>query len=144
MPAEQLLADFDAVVLCCGAKKPRDLNVPGRDAKGVHFAVDYLTSVTKSLLDSGFADGKAINAAGKNVLVIGGGDTGNDCQGTALRQGCTDLMALEMMPQPPAERTAANPWPEWPRVLKVDYGQTECIAKFGKDRACTRPPSRSF
>lgn len=114
-------------------KKPRDLNVPGRDAKGVHFAVDYLTSVTKSLLDSGFADGKAINAAGKNVLVIGGGDTGNDCQGTALRQGCTDLMALEMMPQPPAERTAANPWPEWPRVLKVDYGQTECIAKFGKD-----------
>ena len=76
---------------------------------------------------------KAINAAGKNVLVIGGGDTGNDCQGTALRQGCTDLMALEMMPQPPAERTASNPWPEWPRVLKVDYGQTECIAKFGKD-----------
>ena len=105
----------------------------GRDAKGVHFAVDYLTSVTKSLLDSGFADGKAINAAGKNVLVIGGGDTGNDCQGTALRQGCTDLMALEMMPQPPVQRTAANPWPEWPRVLKVDYGQTECIAKFGKD-----------
>ena len=133
VPAEQLLADFDAVVLCCGAKKPRDLNVPGRDAKGVHFAVDYLTSVTKSLLDSGFADGKAINAAGKNVLVIGGGDTGNDCQGTALRQGCTDLMALEMMPQPPVERTAANPWPEWPWVLKVDYGQTECIAKFGKD-----------
>ena len=133
VPAEQLLADFDAVVLCCGAKKPRDLNVPGRDAKGVHFAVDYLTSVTKSLLDSGFADGKAINAAGKNVLVIGGGDTGNDCQGTALRQGCTDLMALEMMPQPPVQRTAANPWPEWPRVLKVDYGQTECIAKFGKD-----------
>ena len=114
-------------------QKARDLNVPGRDAKGVHFAVDYLTSVTKSLLDSGFADGKAINAAGKNVLVIGGGDTGNDCQGTALRQGCTDLMALEMMPQPPVERTAANPWPEWPRVLKVDYGQTECIAKFGKD-----------
>ena len=131
--AEELLNGYDAVVLCCGAKKPRDLNVPGRDAKGVHFAVDYLTSVTKSLLDSGFADGRAINAAGKNVLVIGGGDTGNDCQGTALRQGCTDLMALEMMPQPPVERTAANPWPEWPRVLKVDYGQTECIAKFGKD-----------
>ena len=131
--AEEILNSYDAVVLCCGAKKARDLNVPGRDANGVHFAVDYLTSVTKSLLDSDFADGRAINAAGKNVLVIGGGDTGNDCQGTALRQGCTDLMALEMMPQPPKERAANNPWPEWPKVLKVDYGQTECIAKFGKD-----------
>ena len=131
--AESILNSYDAVVLCCGAKKARDLNVPGRDANGVHFAVDYLTSVTKSLLDSKFADGRAIDAKGKNVLVIGGGDTGNDCQGTALRQGCTDLVALEMMPQPPVERTAANPWPEWARVLKVDYGQTECIAKFGKD-----------
>ena len=131
--AAELLKSYDAIVLCCGAKKARDLNVPGRDAKGVHLAVDYLTSVTKSLLDSSFADGKAISAAGKNVLVIGGGDTGNDCQGTALRQGCTDLMALEMMPQPPKERAANNPWPEWPRVLKVDYGQTECLAKFGKD-----------
>ena len=101
--AAELLKSYDAIVLCCGAKKARDLNVPGRDAKG------------------------------KNVLVIGGGDTGNDCQGTALRQGCTDLMALEMMPQPPKERAANNPWPEWPRVLKVDYGQTECLAKFGKD-----------
>ena len=91
------------------------------------------SSVTRSLLDSKFADGKAIDAKGKNVLVIGGGDTGNDCQGTALRQGCTDLVALEMMPQPPKERAASNPWPEWPRVLKVDYGQTECLAKFNKD-----------
>ena len=131
--AESILNSYDAVVLCCGAKKARDLNVPGRDANGVHFAVDYLTSVTKSLLDSKFADGRAIDAKGKNVLVIGGGDTGNDCQGTALRQGCTDLVALEMMPQPPKERTAGNSWPEWPRVLKVDYGQTECMAKFGKD-----------
>ena len=131
--AESILNSYDAVVLCCGAKKARDLNVPGRDANGVHFAVDYLTSVTKSLLDSKFADGRAIDAKGKNVLVIGGGDTGNDCQGTALRQGCTDLVALEMMPQPPRERAASNPWPEWPRVLKVDYGQTECMAKFGKD-----------
>ena len=131
--AESILNGYDAVVLCCGAKKARDLNVPGREANGVHFAVDYLTSVTKSLLDSDFADGKAINAAGKNVLVIGGGDTGNDCQGTALRQGCTDLVALEMMPQPPKERAASNPWPEYPRVLKVDYGQTECLAKFNKD-----------
>ena len=131
--AEDILNRYDAVVLCCGAKKARDLNVPGRNANGVHFAVDYLTSVTKSLLDSQFADGRAIQAAGKNVLVIGGGDTGNDCQGTALRQGCTDLVALEMMPQPPKERAASNPWPEWPKVLKVDYGQTECLAKFGKD-----------
>ena len=131
--AEDILNRYDAVVLCCGAKKARDLNVHGRDANGVHFAVDYLTSVTKSLLDSQFADGRAIHAAGKNVLVIGGGDTGNDCQGTALRQGCTDLVALEMMPQPPKERAASNPWPEWPKVLKVDYGQTECLAKFGKD-----------
>ena len=133
VPAEQLLADFDAVVLCCGAKKPRDLNVPGRDAKGVHFAVDYLTSVTKSLLDSGFADGKAINAAGKNVLVIGGGDTGNDCVGTAIRQGCESVTQLEMMPCPPAARAPGNDWPEWPRVLKTDYGQQEAIAKFGSD-----------
>ena len=131
--AEELKENYDAVVLCCGAKKPRDIGVPGRDAEGIYFAVDYLTSVTKSLLDSDFADGKAVTAKGKKVLVIGGGDTGNDCQGTALRQGCTDLVALEMMPQPPKERAASNPWPEWPRVLKVDYGQTECLAKFGKD-----------
>ena len=131
--AGPLLAEHDAVVLCCGARQPRDLDVPGRDAAGVHFAVDYLTSVTRSLLDSGLAGGSAISAAGKQVLVIGGGDTGNDCQGTALRQGCAGLLALEMMPQPPKERAPSNPWPEWPRVLKVDYGQTECIAKFGRD-----------
>ena len=131
--AEDILNRYDAVVLCCGAKKARDLNVPGRDAKGVHFAVDYLTSVTKSLLDSQFADGRALSAAGKNVLVIGGGDTGNDCQGTALRQGCTDLVALEMMPQPPKERAASNPWPEWPKVCKTDYGQEEAIEVYGHD-----------
>ena len=129
--AEELLNGFDAVVLCCGAKKARDLNVPGRDANGVHFAVDYLTSVTKSLLDSQFADGKAINAAGKNVLVIGGGDTGNDCVGTAIRQGCESVMQLEMMPCPPAARAPGNDWPEWPRVLKTDYGQQEAIAAMG-------------
>ena len=131
--AAEVLAHHDAVVLCCGAKQPRDLDVPGRDAAGVCFAVDYLTSVTRSLLDSGFADGRAVSAAGKNVLVIGGGDTGNDCQGTALRQGCADLLALEMMPEPPAGRTASNPWPEWPRVRKVDYGQVECLACLDKD-----------
>ena len=131
--AESILNSYDAVVLCCGAKKARDLNVPGRDANGVHFAVDYLTSVTKSLLDSKFADGRAIDAKGKNVLVIGGGDTGNDCVGTAIRQGCESVMQLEMMPCPPAARAPGNDWPEWPRVLKTDYGQQEAIARFGSD-----------
>ena len=97
-------ADYDAVVLCCGAKQARDIQAPGRDAQGIFFAVDYLTSVTRSLLDSNFADGKAVSAAGKRVLVIGGGDTGNDCVGTAIRQGCESVMQLEMMPCPPAAR----------------------------------------
>ena len=131
--AEQLLKDYDAVILACGSSNPRNINAEGRDADGIYYAVDFLKATTKSLISSNLSDGYYISAKYKNVIVIGGGDTGNDCQGTALRQGCTDLMALEMMPQPPVERTAANPWPEWPRVLKVDYGQTECIAKFGKD-----------
>ena len=95
--------------------------------------MDYLTSVTKSLLDSNFADGKAIDAKGKKVLVIGGGDTGNDCVGTAIRQGCESVVQLEMMPCPPVQREPGNAWPEWPRVLKTDYGQQEAIAKFGSD-----------
>ena len=131
--AEELAARYDAVVLCCGAKQARDLSVPGRDADGVYFAVDYLTSVTRSLLDSGLTDGKAVSAVGKNVLVIGGGDTGNDCVGTAIRQGCQSVVQLEMMPCPPVERTPGNEWPEWPRVLKTDYGQQEAIARFGSD-----------
>ena len=131
--AEELAARYDAVVLCCGAKQARDLTVPGRDADGVHFAVDYLTSVTRSLLDSGLTDGKAISATDKNVLVIGGGDTGNDCVGTAIRQGCQSVVQLEMMPCPPVERAPGNEWPEWPRVLKTDYGQQEAIARFGSD-----------
>ena len=131
--AEELAARYDAVVLCCGAKQARDLTVPGRDADGVHFAVDYLTSVTRSLLDSGLTDGKSVSAAGKNVLVIGGGDTGNDCVGTAIRQGCQSVVQLEMMPCPPVERAPGNEWPEWPRVLKTDYGQQEAIARFGSD-----------
>lgn len=133
LPAEELLAGCDAVVLCCGAKEPRDLTVPGRDAAGIDFAVDYLTSVTKSLLDSRFADGRAISAKDKKVLVIGGGDTGNDCVGTAIRQGCAGVTQLEMMPCPPAERAPDNTWPEWPKVLKTDYGQQEAIARFGAD-----------
>ena len=131
--AEELAARYDAVVLCCGAKQARDLTVPGREADGVYFAVDYLTSVTRSLLDSGLTDGKAISATGKNVLVIGGGDTGNDCVGTAIRQGCQSIVQLEMMPRPPVERAPGNEWPEWPRVLKTDYGQQEAIARFGSD-----------
>ena len=131
--AEELAARYDAVVLCCGAKQARDLTVPGREADGVHFAVDYLTSVTRSLLDSGLTDGKAISATDKNVLVIGGGDTGNDCVGTAIRQGCQSVVQLEMMPCPPVERAPGNEWPEWPRVLKTDYGQQEAIARFGSD-----------
>lgn len=131
--AEELAARYDAVVLCCGAKQARDLSVPGRDADGVYFAVDYLTSVTRSLLDSGLTDGKAVSAAGKNVLVIGGGDTGNDCVGTAIRQGCQSVVQLEMMPCPPVERAPGNEWPEWPRLLKTDYGQQEAIARFGSD-----------
>ncbi len=131
--AQELEEQYDAVVLCCGAKQPRDIQAPGRDAQGIYFAVDYLTSVTKSLLDSGFADGKAISAQGKQVLVIGGGDTGNDCVGTAIRQGCAGITQLEMMPCPPEDRTPGNPWPQWPRVLKTDYGQQEAISKFGQD-----------
>ena len=131
--AEALKSQYDAVVLCCGAKQPRDINAPGRDAAGIYFAVDYLTGVTKSLLDSNLTDGKAVSAEGKQVLVIGGGDTGNDCVGTAIRQHCAGVMQLEMMPCPPMERAPGNDWPEWPRVLKTDYGQQEAIAMFGND-----------
>ena len=128
---DDLRSRYDAVVVAIGSTVPRDMKIPGRGLKGIHFAMEFLPDATRRVY--GVKPVNDITAEGKHVVIIGGGDTGNDCQGTALRQGCTDLMALEMMPQPPAERTAANPWPEWPRVLKVDYGQTECIAKFGKD-----------
>ena len=131
--AAELQAQYDAVVLCCGARQARDLDVPGRDAGGIHLAVDYLTGVTRSLLDSGLTDGLAVSAAGKRVLVVGGGDTGNDCVGTAIRQGCESVLQLEMMPCPPEQRAPGNDWPEWPRVLKTDYGQQEAIARFGSD-----------
>ena len=131
--AAKILKDYDAVVLCCGAANPRDINAPGRDAQGIYFAVDYLTSVTKSLLDSDFADKKYIDAKGKKVVVIGGGDTGNDCVGTSIRLGCASVVQLEMMPKLPDKRAENNPWPQWPRVCKTDYGQEEAIAVFGKD-----------
>ena len=131
--AADLAKQYDRVILACGASNPRDISVPGRESENIHFAVDYLTSVTKSLLDSEFKDGKAILAKGKHVLVIGGGDTGNDCVGTAIRQGAKSVTQLEMMPKPPVCRATSNPWPQWPKVLKTDYGQEEAIAVFGSD-----------
>lgn len=131
--AAQLLKDFDRVLLTCGASNPRDIKVPGREAKGICFAVDFLSSVTKSLLDSDLKDQKFVPVKGKNVIVIGGGDTGNDCVGTSIRLGAKSVTQLEMMPKLPDERAENNPWPEWPKVCKTDYGQEEAIAVFGKD-----------
>lgn len=131
--AEKLLKDFDRVVLACGASNPRDIHVPGRDAKGIYFAVDFLKANTKSLLDSNFEDGKFINTKDKNVIIIGGGDTGNDCVGTSIRHGCKSVTQIEMMPKAPDERAENNPWPEWPKICKTDYGQEEAIAVFGHD-----------
>ncbi len=131
--ASKLLKEFDRVVLACGAKNPRDIKVPGRDAEGIYFAVDFLKATTKSLLDSELADGNYISAKGKKVVIIGGGDTGNDCVGTAVRHGAASVVQLEMMPKAPESRTADNPWPEWPKVCKTDYGQEEAIALFGHD-----------
>ena len=131
--ASRLKRDFDCVVLACGASNPRDIQVPGRDAEGIYFAVDFLKSTTQSLLNSGMEDGSYISAKDKNVLVIGGGDTGNDCVGTAVRHGCASVIQLEMMPKLPDKRADDNTWPEWPRVCKTDYGQEEAAAVFGKD-----------
>ena len=129
----KLEQDYDAVVLCGGATKARDLTVPGRKLDGVHFAMEFLKSNTKSLLDSNHADGAFISAEDKNVIVIGGGDTGTDCVGTSIRQGCKSINQFEILPKPPVERAADNPWPEWPKTLKVDYGQEESIELYGKD-----------
>ena len=131
--AAKLLKEYDRVILACGAKNPRDIKAPGRDAKGIYFAVDFLKATTKSLLDSDLKDNNYISAKGKKVVIIGGGDTGNDCVGTSIRQGAVAVTQLEMMPKLPETRAANNPWPEWPRVLKTDYGQQEAIAKFGHD-----------
>ena len=131
--ASKLLKDFDAVVLACGASNPRDISAPGRDAKGIYFAVDFLKSTTKSLLNSNLQDGNYINAKDKNVVVIGGGDTGNDCVGTSIRHGCKSIVQIEMMPKAPDERAQTNPWPQWPLVCKTDYGQEEAIEVFGHD-----------
>ncbi|MCI9143445.1 MAG: glutamate synthase subunit beta [Lachnospiraceae bacterium] len=133
MKAEQLLKDFDRVILACGASSPRDIQAPGRDAKGIYFAVDFLKANTKSLLDSNFADQKYVDTKGKNVIIIGGGDTGNDCVGTSIRHGAKSVTQIEMMPKAPDTRAENNPWPEWPKVCKTDYGQEEAIALYGHD-----------
>ncbi|HUQ10328.1 MAG TPA: glutamate synthase subunit beta [Steroidobacteraceae bacterium] len=130
--AELLRKDFDAIVIATGATLPRDLKVEGRELDGVHFAMDYLTASTQAVLKDK-ADTSPIHARGKNVIVLGGGDTGTDCVGTALRQGCNAVTQIEIMAMPPMDRAADNPWPEWPKVYKMDYGQEEAAARFGND-----------
>ena len=129
--AEDIVKEYDSVILACGASNPRDIKATGREADGIYFAVDFLTRSTKHVL-TGKKDGW-VDTKGKNVVVIGGGDTGNDCVGTSIRLGAKSVIQLEMMPKPPVERTPSNPWPQWPRVLKTDYGQEEAIAVFGHD-----------
>ena len=131
--AKQLLSEYDAVALCCGAKKPRPLSAQGSEAQGIMFAVDWLKSVTKSLLDSDFSDKNFFDPKGKHVVILGGGDTVNDCTGSSIRLGAASVTQLEMMPCPPAERQPNNPWPQWTKVLKTDYGAQESIEKFGHD-----------
>lgn len=134
IPAQQLVDTYDAVVLCTGATKARGLEVEGKELNGVHFAVDFLKANTKSLLNSNLEDGNYISAKEKNVIIIGGGDTGTDCAATSIRHGCQSVYQFEIMPEPPAQRIeASNPWPEWPKKLKVDYGQEEAIRLYGKD-----------
>jgi len=133
VPSESLLTDWDAVVLCCGAAQARELPVEGRSLSGIHLAMEFLHANTKSLLDSGHADGEFITARGKNVVVIGGGDTGTDCVGTALRHQAQSLVQLEILPRPPERRAPDNPWPQWPKVYKLDYGQEEAAALQGAD-----------
>jgi len=131
-PADKLLNEFDAIVLCTGATKPRDLPIEGRNLPGVHFAMEFLHANTKALLD-GHKNGAYISAQGKDVMVIGGGDTGTDCVGTSMRQGCKSLVQLEILPKPPTDRAGDNPWPEWPKIYRLDYGQEEAAAAFGAD-----------
>lgn len=131
--ADELKKEFDRIILACGASQPRDIKAPGREAKGIYFAVDFLSQVTKTLLDFDFEKIPYELAEGKHVVIIGGGDTGNDCAGTAIRLKAKSVVQLEMMPKPPEERAATNPWPEWPRILKTDYGQEEADFVYGGD-----------
>jgi glutamate synthase (NADPH/NADH) small chain len=142
--ADRLVKEYDAMVLCGGATLARDLPVPGRELKGIHHAMEFLTANTKSLLDSGLADGNYISAKGRNVIVIGGGDTGTDCVGTSLRHGAKSLVQLEILARPPDERAADNPWPQWPKTFKSDYGQDEAKALFGKDPRAFQVQTKRF
>ncbi len=132
-----ILKDFDRVILACGSSNPRDIKAPGREAEGIFFAVDFLKSTTKALLDQEMDIHKAMNncisAKNKHVIIIGGGDTGNDCVGTSIRHGALSVTQIEMMPKAPDQRAANNPWPEWPKICKTDYGQEEAIEQYGKD-----------
>ncbi len=130
---KELEKDFDAVVLCCGAKKARDITLTNRDKKGIYLAVDFLSSTTKSIIENNLKDSTYVSAKGKNVIVVGGGDTGNDCVGTSVRHGAKSVVQLEIMPKAPDERAESNPWPEWPKVCLTDYGQQEAIEVFGHD-----------
>lgn len=141
---KELLNQYDRVILACGSRKARNIDVPGCQGKGIYYAVDYLTMVTKSLLNSDLKDQKYVNTKDKNVLVIGGGDTGNDCVATAIRLGCKSVMQLEMMPELPEIRSEDNPWPQWPRIKKTDYGQEEAIAIFGHDPRCYQTTVKEF
>lgn len=143
-PAAKLLTEFDAVVLCGGATKPRDLPIEGRQLQGIHFAMEFLAANTKSLLDSGLTDGRYISAKDKDVIVIGGGDTGTDCVATSLRHGCKSLVQFEIVPKPPLTRADDNPWPQWPKIYKVDYGQEEAMAVYGNDPRCYCIHSKKF
>jgi NAD(P)H-dependent glutamate synthase small subunit len=142
--AAALRREHDALLLACGATVPRDLPIPGRDLAGIHFAMEFLRQNTKSLLDSEHADGAYLSARGKRVVVIGGGDTGTDCIGTAMRHGCAELTNFELLPRPPEKRAADNPWPQWPRIFRVDYGHAEVAAKFGADPRVFSIVSKEF
>jgi glutamate synthase (NADPH/NADH) small chain len=133
LPAQKLVDDFDAVVICTGATKPRDLPIDGRELKGIHFAMEFLKANTKSLLDSNLEDGNFISAKDKDVIVLGGGDTGTDCVATSMRHGCKSLLQFEILPTPPLTRAPDNPWPQWPKVYTLSYGQEEAMAVFGED-----------
>jgi glutamate synthase (NADPH/NADH) small chain len=143
-PSERLLKNYDAIVLCGGATRPRDLPLEGRSLSGIHFAMDFLLRNTKSLLDSNHKDGCYLSAKDKDVIVIGGGDTGTDCVATALRQGCRSLVQFEILAKPPETRAPDNPWPQWPKVYRLDYGQEEAAALFGRDPRTYCMMSKSF